>query len=55
MTFAAVHDSYWTHATDIEDMSVAIRDAFIHLHSSNVLENLLAEVSPYHSSQAYIS
>ncbi|PVG00666.1 DNA/RNA polymerase [Serendipita vermifera] len=43
MTFAAVHDSYWTHAATIEDMSVAIRDAFIHLHSSNVLENLFTE------------
>jgi len=44
MAFAAVHDSYWTHAATVEEMSVAIRDAFVHLHSSNVLENLLAEV-----------
>jgi DNA-directed RNA polymerase len=44
MAFAAVHDSYWTHAATVEDMSVAIRDSFVHLHSSNVLENLLAEV-----------
>ncbi|CCA72321.1 related to RPO41-DNA-directed RNA polymerase, mitochondrial [Serendipita indica DSM 11827] len=43
LAFAAVHDSYWTHACDIDAMSVAIRDSFVHLHSSNVLENLLEE------------
>lgn len=38
-----MHDSYWTHAGSIDEMSAAIRDAFVHLHSSNVLENLLTE------------
>jgi DNA-directed RNA polymerase len=45
MIFAAVHDSYWTHAATVDEMSTVIRDSFIHLHSSNVLENLLKEVS----------
>jgi len=43
LTFAAVHDSYWTHAASVDEMSTAIRDCFVHLHSSNVLENLLTE------------
>ncbi|KAG8792901.1 DNA-directed RNA polymerase, partial [Serendipita sp. 399] len=28
LTFAAVHDSYWTHASSVDEMSIAIRDAF---------------------------
>ena len=43
-TFAAVHDSYWTHASTIDQMSAYIRDTFIELHSSDVLQRLEAEV-----------
>lgn len=35
-------------------MSVSIRDAFVHLHSSNVLENLLAEVRLFLHSGQYL-
>lgn len=44
LTFAAVHDSYWTHACSIDKMSEIIRDTFIALHSSDVLVKLHAEV-----------
>ncbi|KAJ4001173.1 DNA/RNA polymerase [Lentinula boryana] len=43
LTFAAVHDSYWTHACDIDEMSGIIRDTFIALHSSDVLKKLYDE------------
>lgn len=43
MTFASVHDSYWTHASSIDEMSSIIRDTFIALHSSDVLTKLRAE------------
>ncbi|KAJ3976640.1 DNA/RNA polymerase [Lentinula raphanica] len=43
LTFAAVHDSYWTHASDIDEMSGIIRDTFIALHSSDVLKKLYDE------------
>jgi len=43
LTFAAVHDSYWTHACDIDAMSTVIRDTFIDLHSSDMLSKLQAE------------
>ncbi|KAF5391949.1 hypothetical protein D9757_003234 [Collybiopsis confluens] len=43
LTFAAVHDSYWTHACDIDKMSGIIRDTFIALHSAEVLEKLSEE------------
>lgn len=44
LTFASVHDSYWTHASDIDKMSEIIRDTFIALHSSDVLGKLQFEV-----------
>ncbi|KAG6843409.1 hypothetical protein H0H87_004871 [Tephrocybe sp. NHM501043] len=43
LTFASVHDSYWTHASTIDKMSEIIRDTFIALHSSDVLKKLDAE------------
>src|ERR1700729_413580 len=50
LTFASVHDSYWTHASSIDKMSEIIRDTFIALHSSDVLGKLQFEVSllPFH-------
>jgi DNA-directed RNA polymerase len=45
LTFAAVHDSYWTHACDIDQMSAIIRDTFINLHASDMLKRLHEEVS----------
>ncbi|KAJ7206038.1 DNA/RNA polymerase [Mycena pura] len=43
LTFASVHDSYWTHASSIDQMSEIIRDTFIALHSSDVLQKLRDE------------
>ncbi|KAJ7145775.1 hypothetical protein C8R44DRAFT_826911 [Mycena epipterygia] len=43
LTFASVHDSYWTHACSIDKMSEIIRDTFIALHSSDVLQKLHEE------------
>jgi len=40
VTFASVHDCFWTHASDVEIMNRACRDQFIALHSSPILENL---------------
>lgn len=44
ITFASVHDSYWTHACSVTEMSGIIRDTFIALHSSDVLRKLDEEV-----------
>jgi len=43
LTFASVHDSYWTHACDIETMSDVIRDTFVRLHSQDILVRLRNE------------
>jgi len=38
--FAAVHDSYWSHAADIDQMNIILRDQFIALHELPLLESL---------------
>ncbi|KAG4305617.1 hypothetical protein PORY_001173 [Pneumocystis oryctolagi] len=43
LTFASVHDSYWTHAADIDNMNVILRETFVKLHEENIMENLLNE------------
>eukprot|EP00596_Hydrurales_sp_CCMP1899_P000357 CAMPEP_0119048724 /NCGR_PEP_ID=MMETSP1177-20130426/60699_1 /TAXON_ID=2985 /ORGANISM="Ochromonas sp, Strain CCMP1899" /LENGTH=975 /DNA_ID=CAMNT_0007025033 /DNA_START=116 /DNA_END=3043 /DNA_ORIENTATION=+ len=40
LTFAAVHDSYWTHANDIPVMNEAVREQFVNLYTQPILENL---------------
>lgn len=43
--FAAVHDSYWTHASDTDSMNVILRDAFIELHTRDLMADLASEFS----------
>jgi DNA-directed RNA polymerase len=43
MAFAGVHDSFWTHAGDVDRMNELLRDAFVRLHSRPLLEELKAE------------
>lgn len=43
LTFAAVHDSYWTHAADVDTMNAILRERFIHMHSKPLMENLYNE------------
>lgn len=43
MTFASIHDSFWTHACDIDQLSEVLRDAFVHMHSENVVGRLRQE------------
>ena len=43
VTFAGVHDSFWTHACSIDEMNTVLRDKFISLHQQPLLENLLDE------------
>ena len=43
ITFAAIHDSFWTHAGDVNIMNRIIRDAFIRMHSEDIVGRLAAE------------
>lgn len=38
--FSAVHDSYWTHPCDIEEMNIVLRESFIELYNRPLLEEL---------------
>ncbi|KAH3903034.1 related to DNA-directed RNA polymerase, mitochondrial [Saccharomycodes ludwigii] len=43
LSFAAVHDSYWTHACDVDIMNESLRDEFIKLHEVDLIERLKNE------------
>ncbi|KAL8699958.1 MAG: hypothetical protein Q9201_005707 [Fulgogasparrea decipioides] len=43
LTFTAVHDSFWTHASDVETMNRTLRDTFIKMHSENIIGRLGSE------------
>ena len=42
--FASVHDSYWTHPSDIEKMNLSLRKQFVEMHSGPILENLHSSI-----------
>ncbi|XP_024018245.1 DNA-directed RNA polymerase 1, mitochondrial [Morus notabilis] len=41
LNFAGVHDSYWTHACDVDEMNRILRENFVELYETPILENLL--------------
>lgn len=41
LSFAGVHDSYWTHACDVDNMNRILREKFVELYETPILENLL--------------
>ncbi|KAF2755428.1 DNA/RNA polymerase [Pseudovirgaria hyperparasitica] len=43
LTFAAVHDSFWTHAADIPTMNTVLRDTFVRMHSEDIITRLAEE------------
>mmetsp|Transcript_356 Transcript_356/g.915 ORF Transcript_356/g.915 Transcript_356/m.915 type:complete len:1114 (-) Transcript_356:478-3819(-) len=40
LAFSAVHDSFWTHACDIDEMNEALRECFVELYSQPLLQDL---------------
>ena len=55
MSFAAVHDSFWTHAADVDTMNSVLRDAFIKMHSENIIGRLAAEFSARYKDYVYLA
>lgn len=41
---SGVHDSYWTHACDVDEMNKILREKFVELYEAPILEN----VSSFH-------
>jgi DNA-directed RNA polymerase, mitochondrial len=40
LTFSAVHDSFWTHPCDVDEMNGLLRNVFVDLYSQPLLERL---------------
>lgn len=55
LTFAAVHDSFWTHAADVDVMNRVLRDAFIRIHSEDVIRRLLSEFEARYKGGLYLA
>lgn len=55
LTFAAVHDSFWTHASDVDVMNRVLRDAFIRIHSEDVIKRLGAEFEARYKGGLYMA
>jgi DNA-directed RNA polymerase len=43
IAFASIHDSFWTHACDINSLSIVLRDAFVAMHTEDVVGRLRQE------------
>ncbi|PVV03739.1 hypothetical protein BB560_001774 [Smittium megazygosporum] len=43
LTFSSVHDSYWTHACDVDVMNDILRAEFVKLHSMDIMPELKKE------------
>ncbi|KAG0464516.1 hypothetical protein HPP92_020585 [Vanilla planifolia] len=41
LNFAGVHDSYWTHACDVDKINIILREKFVELYKQPILEDLL--------------
>ena len=53
LTFASVHDSFWTHAADVDTMNEVTRDAFIRMHSEDIIARLAAEFKARYKGHIY--
>ena len=42
LTFASIHDSFWTHPCDVDTMSEVLRAQFVRLHEGELLQSLYA-------------
>ncbi|KAG6471691.1 hypothetical protein ZIOFF_069137 [Zingiber officinale] len=41
LSFAGVHDSFWTHACNVDQMNTILREKFVELYEQPILENLV--------------
>lgn len=55
ITFASIHDSFWTHASDINNMSRILRDAFVDMHSEDVVGRLRHEFTARYQGAMYLA
>jgi DNA-directed RNA polymerase len=54
LTFASVHDSFWTHPNNVDDLNRILRDAFIKLHSEDIMQKLKEEFETRYKGYKYL-
>ena len=54
LTFASVHDSFWTHACDVDTMNVILREAFIRMHQGGLIKRLRDEFLKRYKGHYYL-
>jgi DNA-directed RNA polymerase len=55
LTFSAVHDSFWTHASDVDSMNSILRDAFVQMHSDDIVGRLAAEFNVRYGKNLFLA
>ncbi|KAL9073286.1 MAG: hypothetical protein Q9157_004799 [Trypethelium eluteriae] len=55
LSFASVHDSFWTHAGDVPVMNRLLRDAFVRMHSEDIVGRLAAEFEARYKGSWYLA
>ncbi|KIW94152.1 uncharacterized protein Z519_05468 [Cladophialophora bantiana CBS 173.52] len=55
LSFSAVHDSFWTHAADVNSLNELLRDAFIRMHSDDIIGRLAAEFNKRYDGHFYLA
>ncbi|EKG13012.1 DNA-directed RNA polymerase bacteriophage type [Macrophomina phaseolina MS6] len=55
LSFASVHDSFWTHAADVPLMNRVLRDAFVRMHSEDIVGRLHEEFSIRYQDCIYLA
>ncbi|KAK8163332.1 hypothetical protein BC567DRAFT_273475 [Phyllosticta citribraziliensis] len=54
LTFSSVHDSFWTHAADVPLMNRVLRDAFVAMHSEDIIGRLHEEFTVRYKGSMYL-
>ena len=55
LTFASVHDSFWTHAGNVPILNRILRDAFVRMHSDNIIGRLAEEFTIRYKDHIYLA
>ncbi|KAL8807279.1 MAG: hypothetical protein Q9182_000784 [Xanthomendoza sp. 2 TL-2023] len=55
LVFSAVHDSFWTHASDVDTMNRLLRLTFIKMHSEDIMGRLRAEFAVRYRGCIYLA
>lgn len=55
LTFASIHDSFWTHACDVDTLNTILRDAFVKMHSEDIIGRLREEFETRYKDCMYMA